>query len=212
MSDNNYHTTRLKADEKRTVLWSVLTPYLQRFVPPEATVLDFGAGHCDFINGVIAKQKIAFDQWDGIRNAVQPGISTVVGDYSELASLPESSVDVIFASNIFEHFTTEDLAKVFAVLHRLLRPGGKLICLQPNFYYAYRSYFDDYTHKSVWTHVSLPDFLSVSGYVPTFVKGDFLPLTVKSRLPVFPVLIRAYLLSPVRPMAGQMLVVAEVRK
>ena len=212
MSEDNYHTTRLKADEKRTVLWSVLTPYLQRFIPQDATVMDFGAGHCDFINGVIAKQKIAFDQWSGIRDTAHSGVETIVGDYSELTSLSDSSVDVIFASNIFEHFTASDLGKVLAVLHRLLRLGGQLICLQPNFYYAYRRYFDDYTHKSIWTHVSLPDFLSVSGYVPNFVKPNFLPLTVKSRLPVFPILVRAYLASPFRPMAGQMLVVAEARK
>ena len=37
----------------------------------------------------------------------------------------------------------------------------------------------------------------------------FLPLTIKSRLPVHPLLIRAYLASPLKPQAKQMLVLAE---
>jgi hypothetical protein len=40
------------------------------------------------------------------------------------------------------------------------------------------------------------------------VQPRFLPLTVKSRLPTWPLLIAAYLKSPFRPMGKQMLVVA----
>ena len=41
-------------------------------------------------------------------------------------------------------------------------------------------------------------------------KPRFLPLTIKSRLPVWPALIRAYLASPIKPLAKQMFVRAEV--
>jgi hypothetical protein len=75
---------------------------------------------------------------------------------------------------------------------------------------AYREYFDDYTHVSVFSHVSLADFLRVNGFDLLEIRPRFLPLTVKSRLPVLPWLIKAYLASPIKPMAKQMLIRAGV--
>lgn len=212
MSEQDYHSTRLKEDARRDVLWSVLAGYLQRYVPTGGSVLDFGAGYCGFINFIAARRKIAFDRWDGIRRHAQPSVECLVGHYDALGELGENSLDAVFASNIFEHFEVEELEKVVAVIHRVLKPGGRLICLQPNYYYAYRQYFDDYTHKSVWTHRSLPDFLQVNKYGVVHTSPAFLPLTVKSRLPVHPILIKGYIWSPFKPMAGQMLVVAEAAK
>jgi SAM-dependent methyltransferase len=209
MQNADYHSTRLAEDERRSVLWAVLGNYLQKYLPKDAAVLDFGAGYCGFINNIKASRRIAFDQWDGIISHAAPGVETKIGHYSVLADLEEQSLDVVFASNVFEHFEVSELIEVIRVLRRLLKPGGRVIALQPNFRYAYRNYFDDYTHKSIWTHISLPDFMSVNGFKAVAVKAAFLPLTVKSRLPVHPWLIRAYLESPIKPMPGQMLVVTE---
>ena len=51
-------------------------------------------------------------------------------------------------------------------------------------------------------------FLAASGYEIVEVVPRFLPLTIKSRLPVWPALIRLYLSLPFRPLGKQMLVVA----
>jgi SAM-dependent methyltransferase len=211
MDLNAYHSTRLVADRRRDVLWSTLARYLQRFVAETDAVLDFGAGHCGFINNVRAARRLAFDQWHGVVDHAETGVESIVGEYQGLEQLPASSLNVVFASNVFEHFTVAELLDVVRVLRRLLKPDGRLMLLQPNFHYAYRQYFDDYTHKSIWTHVSLADFLSANGFELIDVRKAFLPLTVKSRLPVYPFLIRAYLASPFKPMAGQMLLVARPR-
>jgi hypothetical protein len=52
----------------------------------------------------------------------------------------------------------------------------------------------------------LCDFLAANGYRVIEVRPRFLPLTVKSRFPVSPVLIRLYLLSPWKFLGKQMLV------
>jgi len=57
----------------------------------------------------------------------------------------------------------------------------------------------------------LADLLAAHGWEVTEVQPRFLPLTVKSRLPVWPLLIAAYLRSPIKPMGKQMLVVARPR-
>ena len=83
-----------------------------------------------------------------------------------------------------------------------------MILIQPNYYYCYRNYFDDYTHCRVFTHVSLPDFLAARGFEIERVTPRFLPFSMKSRLPRWSFLIWLYLRLPWRPLARQMLVIA----
>ena len=91
----------------------------------------------------------------------------------------------------------------------VLRGGGRFVVVQPNFRYAWRHYFDDYTHRSIFTDVSLPALLRVHGFRILEVRPKFLPYSMRqSRLPITSFLVRAYLRSPVKPLAGQMLVVA----
>jgi hypothetical protein len=129
----------------------------------------------------------------------------------DLSRVEGDSVDFAFASNLFEHVPQNVFAETLAQLRARLRRGGTLNILQPNYRYAYREYFDDYTHISVYSHISLADFLTANGFEVLDVKPRFLPLTIKSRLPVFPLLIAGYLASPVKPMGKQMLLRARPR-
>lgn len=207
-----YHTTRLAHDERRTVLWKTLVDaFFARLIPPDGCVVDLGCGHCDFINHVRAGRRIAVDLWPGFPAYAAPGVETVVAPVTELAFLDDASVDFVFASNLFEHLPQAEFASLLATLLRKLRPGGTLNILQPNYRYCYREYFDDYTHIAVYSHISLVDFLGANGFEAIQVAPRFLPLTIKSRLPVSSALIRAYLMSPIKPMGKQMLIRARAR-
>ncbi len=212
MSDA-YHETRLAEDKRRDVLWQTLwQAWFKSRVPEDACVLDIGAGYGQFINNVVAKRRIALDLWPGMEEHLDAGVEALVGDLDRIAELEAGSVDYAFASNIFEHVTQEKFASVLANLKTRLSSRGVLTILQPNYSYAYREYFDDYTHVSVWSHTGLKDFLEAHDYEVTYFHPRFLPLTIKSRLPVFPFLIKAYLASPIRPMGKQMLFVAKPKK
>ena len=81
--------------------------------------------------------------------------------------------------------------------------------LQPNYRRAYKEYFDDYTHVTVYSDVSLCDFLEAHGWRVIECVPGFLPFSLKSGLPVQPWLIRLYLRLPWKPLAKQMFVRAE---
>ena len=117
--------------------------------------------------------------------------------------------DLVFASNFLEHFDWPVLEGLVAEILRVLRPGGRLMLVQPNFRLQPGRYFDDYTHRAIFTDVSLSDWLAASGFQVKQVVPKFLPLTVKSRFGGLSFLMPLYLRSPWRPLAGQMLVVAE---
>jgi hypothetical protein len=207
-----YHATRLTADPRRTVLWQALwRHHFRKLVSPDDCVLDLGAGHGDFINAVVARRRIAIDAWPGVRSLVAPGVEAVVGPIEDLSFLEDGSVDFAFASNVFEHLSQEQLARVLAALRPKLSARGTLNILQPNYRYAYREYFDDYTHVAVYSHVSLADFLEASGYAVVSVAPRFMPLSVKSRMPVHPWLIALYLALPAKPLGKQMFLRARPR-
>ncbi|HZN60425.1 MAG TPA: class I SAM-dependent methyltransferase [Planctomycetota bacterium] len=204
-----YRTTRFRFDRHRQGVWRAIAEYLQRYIPPEGAVLDLGSGYCDFINAVRARRKWAVDLYLDPAEFAAEGVTPVRSDVTDLAAVPDGELDAVFCSNLLEHLSDDKLALTIAGVKSKLRPGGRLLAVQPNFRYCFREYFDDYTHVRVFTHVSLADFLEAHGLVVERVVPRFLPFSMKSRLPKSELLVRAYLRLPYRPWAKQMLVIAK---
>lgn len=206
---HQYHETRFTFDARRQILWSALyRHYFSQFIRPEYTVLELGAGYGYFINNVRAQRRIAVDLWRGMTGFLEAGVEAHVGPIQDLAFLPDRSVDYVFASNVFEHLTKEDLGVTLQQLRTKLKPGGQLAVVGPNYRFCYDEYFDDYTHVSVFSDRSLVDFVHAHGFQVLRVVPRFLPLTIKSRLPVSETLIRLYLKSPIKPFGKQMFLMA----
>ncbi len=206
---SGYHDSRLTTDPKRNIVWGALWRYyFSKRIRATDTVLDLGCGYGDFINAVRAKRRIGIDLWADFPKNLVAGVESVVAPVTDLSALENDSIDYAFASNVFEHISQTDFAVVLAALRQKLRTGGCLTMLQPNYRYCAAEYFDDYTHISVWSHISLADFLHANGYEVLEVRPRFLPLTIKSRLPTWPFLIGLYLALPFKPMGKQMLICA----
>jgi len=204
-----YHAAHLPEDPARAIVWKVVAEHLASWVPPRAHVLELGAGYCEWINNVSAARRVAVDIWPDVVRFAAAGVESVVLDAShDLSTLGVSSFDTVLASNVLEHFDPAVAASVVEDLGRLLKPGGRLIVIQPNFRYASKRYFDDYTHRAVFTDVSLPNLLRAHGFQIDRVQPRFLPYSMRgTKLPIRPWTVRAYLRSPFKPMAGQMLVI-----
>ena len=205
-----YHQTRFEYDPRREVLWrSLFKYYFRRWIREDDCVLELGAGYCHFINNVKAHRRIALDLWPEMPSFLRPEVESHVGSVTDLSFLSNRSVDFAFASNLFEHITQDEFASVLCQLETKLSRRGLLCLLQPNYRYAYREYFDDYTHITVYSHLTMCDFLRTRGYDIVECQPRFMPLTVKSRLKISPSLIRLYLKSPLKPLGKQMLIVAQ---
>ena len=205
-----YHTAHLPEDPARAVVWKVVADHLSEWVPAGARVLEIGAGYCAWINSVVAARRVAVDIWPDVVRYANDGVEARVLDASrDLPTLGDAAFDVVLASNILEHFEPGVAARVVDDVGRVLKPAGRFIIIQPNFRYAAKHYFDDYTHRSVFTDVSLPNLLRAHGFAIDRVDPRFLPYSMRgTKLPIRPWTVRAYLRSPFRPMAGQMLVIA----
>ena len=206
-SASGYFQSRFAHEPERVGVWGVICQYLQKFIPPEACVLDLGAGYCSFINNVRATEKHALDIFAGFVQFAHSDVQAHIGSCEDLGMFPSHYFDTVFASNLLEHLTRRAVAGTISEAHRVLKPSGCFIVIQPNFRYCYREYFDDYTHLQIFTHVGLADLLSSNGFGIERVEPRFLPFSFKSRLPKWPWMVRLYMRLPVRPLAKQMLII-----
>lgn len=208
-SSRAYFDSRLTYDLKRKVLWSALWDFaFSKIMKDSTSILELGAGWCDFINNATSARRIAVDVWPGVVGAAAPGVESHIGSALELGFLEDASIDAVFASNLLEHLEHEQIDVLVQEIDRILAPGGKLVLVQPNYRLSYKRYFDDFTHVSMWSDVSLADYLTSRGWQIDRAQARFMPFSIKNRLPVSRFLIRCYLASPLKPLAGQMLVVA----
>jgi hypothetical protein len=97
----------------------------------------------------------------------------------------------------FEHLQdSAELLDTLRGLHRVLRPDGRLLVLQPNIRLTKAAYWDFIDHSLPLTERSLAEALSLTGFVVETMTVRFLPYTTESRFPISPPLIRLYLRLP----------------
>lgn len=180
--------------ELKDRIWREIARYLQRYVDRDAVVLDVGCDRGDFIRNIEAREKWASDLRD-VSGYLPGEISFVRGDGLALDSLmPNGHFDVVFMSNYLEHLPSNDaVIDQLRVAHALLRPGGRVIVLQPNIRLVGGAYWDFIDHRVALTDRSLVEAADVAGFRAAKVVKRFLPYTTKTRLPKAPVLLRLYL-------------------
>jgi hypothetical protein len=172
-------------------------------------VLELGPGYCDFINQIQAGGKYALDVNPDVARMCGSDVRFLHATAIESIDLPPHSVDVVVASNLLEHLSPQQCSSLFDRLDDVLKATGRVIVIQPNYFYSYRRYWDDFTHVRAFSHVSLSDFLVSRGYRLLRVEKKFLPFSFKSFLPKSYWITRLYLASFWRPLGAQMLVVAQ---
>ena len=205
----NYFQTRFTYDPDREHVWKHIASYLSKDIPKKGKVLELGAGYCAFINNVKASEKHALDVSDIIRKFANKDVTTHVQSAVNMKKFRADYFDAVLASNFFEHLYPKQFQKTIMEIRRILKPGGKLIIIQPNFRYSYREYFDDYTHVSMFTELSMTDVLESQGFIIKKCLPRVLPYTMKSRLKAFSFMAGIYMRSPIKPFAKQMLIIAQ---
>lgn len=198
----------------KITLWEVLCAHFfnKKYIPPDSRVLDVGAGACEFLNAIEAKEKIGIDHNPDAANFAGDDIRLIIDDFDTgLATISDETIDRCMASNVFEHLPNKEyLFNCLSEIFRILAPGGKLIVMQPNFAAVKERFYDFCDHTLPLTEKGMAEALLSCGYELEMVRARFLPYTTKSRYPSWPILVRLYLLVPFvhRFMGQQMLIVA----
>jgi SAM-dependent methyltransferase len=193
-----YHRRFARTAAYRNRVWQVLTrEFFQRWVAPDATVLDLGCGYGEFINNIPAGRKIAMDLNPDAPQRLAPGVEFLHQDCSAPWPLPDNSLDVVFTSNFFEHVSDKtSLNLTLRNALKCLKPGGRLIAVGPNIKYLHGQYWDFYDHHVYLTETSLGEAMEIEGFLIDVITPRFLPFTME-KAPEYPMFfVRLYVALP----------------
>jgi len=193
----------------RRRVWREIARFVEKDAAAVHTVVELGAGYCDFINQFPARRKIAFDLNPEMAAFAAPEVELRTTDATTLPGIEAESVDLVFASNFLEHLSQDELNRLLPRIRSVLSPDGRLILLQPNYRLCAKRYFEDPTHQTVFDDASIVTALARHALRAVRVEPGLLPFSMRSHLPQWACLTRLYLHSPIKPLAAQMYVVAE---
>jgi SAM-dependent methyltransferase len=201
---------------RKRELWRVLCQsFFQKYVKQDDAVVDLGAGFCEFINLIRCRTKYAVDLSPDAGRYASSEVRVLSNPSYDLAPLEDGSVDVVFASNFFEHLRNKDeFLATLREVHRVLRPeSGRLLILQPNIRLLNGAYWDFVDHHLPLTERTLIEALQMVGLTPIELRTRFLPYTTKSRFPQHRLLIKAYVrLRPLQWLLGKQTWVVAVKR
>jgi SAM-dependent methyltransferase len=176
-------------EEYRLQVWQILVSrFFSQWIRPEHSVLDLGCGYGEFSNTVPAAHKFAMDLNPAARNRLNPEIQLFQQDCSQPWPLQDSTLDVVFTSNFFEHLPNKQLLQdTLTEAFRCLKPGGRLIALGPNIKFLPGQYWDFFDHHIALTELSLAEVMGMCGYQMEKVIPKFLPYSMSqgSRPPLW---------------------------
>ena len=194
------YATRFIEEELPTKnkIWKVLcTKFFSQFVPTTSTVVDIGAGYCEFINNITCHRKMAIDLNPDVKKFASPDVEVINESCMAMHSIADESVDIVFMSNFLEHLLNKQ--QVFDTLSeakRVLKSGGKLLILQPNIRFLPNNYWDFFDHHTPLSDRSLVEVLESLDMMIVKCYPRFLPYTTKSKLPKGTFFVKLYLLMP----------------
>ena len=181
----------------KDAIWRELGAHLQRYIEPGAKVVDIACDLGYFIRNINAGERWATDIRD-VGDALPKDVRFVHASGLDLThALPTDYFDLAFFSNYLEHLpSTEAVLQQLRVTFALLKPGGRVLILQPNIRLIGGSYWDFIDHQTALTEKSLAEAATMAGFRTKKIITRFMPYTTKSRMPQHPSLVRVYLAFP----------------
>ena len=178
----------------KDAVWREIVRFLQRYIDRTAPVLDIACDRGHFIRWAKGSERWATDIRD-VAAALPADVRFVQASGLDLASvLPNGHFGSVFMSNYLEHLESSDVViDQLRVARQLVRPGGRVIVLQPNIRLVGPRYWDFIDHRVALTERSLLEAAERAELRPIDLITRFLPYSTKGRLPSDPRLVRAYL-------------------
>ena len=191
---------------QKEAVWREIARFLQRrYIPESSKVLDVAADVGYFIRNITAAERWASDLRDTSAHFPED-VRFLRSDGLALAEVaPTDYFDLVFMSNYLEHLDSpESVIEQLRVAWRLLKPGGRVLILQPNIKLVGGAYWDFIDHRVALTDESLEEAAAFAGFTSDVRIRRFLPYSTKGRLPSHPLLVRGYLrFSPAWRLLGK---------
>ncbi len=156
--------------------------WIRKYATAETDFLEIGCGAMELRHylpkGCVYNAiEIAFSEHH-VRHTIvnDPNINVAFALATDIP-LPDNSVSMVVATEVFEHIPPIDDA--MREIRRVMRPGGKLLCSIPNnFYHKYQVIGENADHVNKWTFDGFVDFMKGHHFrvLERYRRGYWIPI------------------------------------
>jgi SAM-dependent methyltransferase len=142
--------TALLVNSSRVYLAKINAEFAKQ-LPPGSLMLDVGAGNAPY------KHLFAHVQYESVdfqKVDKEYAKSTYVADICERIPVEDGRFDFVLFNQVMEHLKEPD--KALAELHRVLVPGGRLLCTVPLFYEEHETPYDFFRYTQFAHRIMFP--------------------------------------------------------
>jgi SAM-dependent methyltransferase len=129
----------------------------KQIIGKNSCLLDLGSGNKSFYN-VCLQKGVDAKEVDG---------SQGINFEKDKLSYQNESFDFVFFNAVIEHLYHP--ANILLEIYRVLKKGGILITITPNFRYCFRDFYNDPTHVHPYTSKSLETIMKMNNFKHTNV-------------------------------------------
>lgn len=157
---------------------ALLAEYLcdRYMLKPGQRLLDVGFGRQEMLFGFYRQRLKIFGVDREVRTHAAAFDLRVANLERGAINFHDDFFDVVFSKSTLEHFYYPE--RVVREMKRVLKPGGLLLTLVPDWDYCKDIYHEDYTHRTAFTMESLRDLQLIQGledvHVERFTQLPFL--------------------------------------
>ena len=130
----------------------------------EMSLLEVGCGRGEFLRNFknLGLSVYGCDLSDEVKDYLKDFDIKITDVDKQPLPYNDNSIDIIFSKSFIEHlYYPENFLKEAM---RILKPGGLLLTLTPDWESNYKIFFDDFTHRSPFTKTALKDAYKMTGY------------------------------------------------
>ena len=132
-----YHPLVLRRDDAAAVAAASAPQVrlLRSFATPQTRFCEIGAGDAGVARGLapFVSASLAVDVTDSMLSGAAAEGNFEFRTFDGLdTGLPPESIDLAYSNDVVEHLHTDDMLEQTRNVARILRPGGKYICVTPN--------------------------------------------------------------------------------
>jgi SAM-dependent methyltransferase len=128
-------------------------------------ILELGVGNGDFL--------VEFQKKGLICTGVDIEISPLTSPKLKLKKInlskgklpfPDRSFDIVYHKSMLEHFYRDEAEQIMKETYRVLKKGGILIILVPDWVSQMETFFEDYTHVHPYDQLAISDLLNIYNF------------------------------------------------